>query len=121
MPAELDPLMWRAAAWALRATRHTRRQLRTHGLGFAPLPAAPPLPERSRRAVTAVLRRSGSNCLERATVWQAWEVAHGRNRDVVVGVIPPRRGFRAHAWLDGDEACHEAAYAELLRIPPRTA
>ena len=47
------------------------------------------------------LRRVGESCLVNAIVLQAWETAHGRRRDLVVGVTGPD-GFRAHAWLDGD-------------------
>jgi len=48
-----------------------------------------------------VLRRRGESCLVRAVVLQAWEAAHGRRRDLIVGVTDPA-GFRAHAWLEGD-------------------
>jgi hypothetical protein len=41
------------------------------------------------------------SCLVNAIVVQAWETAHGRRRDLVVGVTGPDR-FRAHAWLEGD-------------------
>jgi hypothetical protein len=34
-------------------------------------------------------------------VLQAWDAAHGRSRDLVIGITGPD-GFRAHAWLDGD-------------------
>ena len=48
-----------------------------------------------------MLRRRGESCLVRAIVRQAWEAAHGRRRDLIVGVTDPA-GFRAHAWLEGD-------------------
>jgi hypothetical protein len=38
--------------------------------------------------------------LVNAIVLQAWEAAHGRRRDLVIGTTGPE-GFRAHAWLEG--------------------
>jgi hypothetical protein len=49
----------------------------------------------------AALWRMRESCLVNAIVVQAWDSAHGRRRDLVVGVTRPD-GFRAHAWLDGD-------------------
>jgi len=37
----------------------------------------------------------------RAIVAQAWEAAHGRRRDLIVGVTAPGN-FRAHAWLEDE-------------------
>jgi transglutaminase superfamily protein len=51
--------------------------------------------------VRAALRRSGASCLVSAIVLQAWEAAHGRRRDLIVGVAWGE-GFHAHAWLEGD-------------------
>jgi hypothetical protein len=48
-----------------------------------------------------VLRRTQETCLVNSIVLQAWEAAHGRRRDLVVGITGPDR-FRAHAWLEGD-------------------
>jgi hypothetical protein len=47
------------------------------------------------------LWRMRESCLVNAIVVQAWDSAHGRRRDLVVGVTGPD-GFRAHAWLAGD-------------------
>jgi Transglutaminase-like superfamily len=47
------------------------------------------------------LWRMRESCLVNAIVVQAWDSAHGRTRDLVVGVTGPD-GFRAHAWLEGD-------------------
>ena len=47
------------------------------------------------------LRRWHESCLVNAIVLQAWEAAHGRRRDLVVGITGPD-GFSAHAWLQGD-------------------
>ena len=47
------------------------------------------------------LRRWHESCLVNAIVLQTWEAAHGRRRDLVVGVTGPN-GFSAHAWLQGD-------------------
>jgi hypothetical protein len=80
------------------------------------VPAVPPsLAASGPRAVQAVLRWSRASCLERATVLQAWHLAHGRPCDVVLGVRGSSE-FGAHAWLDGTSG--GAGYAELTRRPP---
>jgi Transglutaminase-like superfamily len=72
------------------------------GLDPALAPPPPPrLPPASVRGVRAVLRRIGETCLVNAIVLQAWEAAHGRRRDLIVGATGPQ-DFGAHAWLDGD-------------------
>jgi hypothetical protein len=53
------------------------------------------------RGVRAALRRIGETCLVNSIVLQAWEAAHGKRRDLVIGTTGPN-GFHAHAWLDGD-------------------
>jgi hypothetical protein len=55
----------------------------------------------AERGVRGGLRRSHESCLVNAIVRQAWEAAHGRRRDLVVGITGPD-GFSAHAWLQGD-------------------
>jgi hypothetical protein len=50
-------------------------------------------------------------------VLQAWQAAHGRDLDVVIGVTAPSAGFKAHAWLDGEAACHSDGFEELTRLP----
>lgn len=107
----------RAAWWALRAARRARRALSRDGVGPIALPPAPPLPAHAGRGVAAVLRRSSYSCLVRANVVQAWDAAHGRPRDLIIGVTGPGPEFRAHAWLAGDPACHEEQFRELLRRP----
>jgi len=104
----------RAAWWAWRSVRASRRQLAT-GLK-ALLPAPPPVSLSSTRAVEAVLRRTRATCLEGALVRQRWLAAHGRDHEVVIGVTSPRDGFSAHAWLDGVEA-EAGAYKEITRLP----
>ena len=65
------------------------------------------------------------SCIVNAIVLQAWEAAHGRRRDLVIGVTGPD-AFSAHAWLDGDPvpAADDAsadgrpsAFTQLLRRP----
>jgi Transglutaminase-like superfamily len=92
----------RAAWWAVRTARRTRRLLTASGLDAALAPPPPPsLPAAAERGVQGGLRRWGESCLVNAIVLQAWEAAHGRPRDLVIGTTGPE-GFRAHAWLDGD-------------------
>ena len=106
----------RAGWWTLRATRAASSELARHALTPVVMPAVPPsLAAGGRLAVEAVLRLQRASCLERAVVLQAWYLAHGVTRDVVIGVRSPS-GFKAHAWLDG-ESC-ASGYAELLRRPP---
>jgi hypothetical protein len=93
--------------------------LSTEGWDAAELPRVPDVHEKSLRAVEAVLRRTGATCLPAAIVRQAWFAAHGSERDLVVGVTAPSRGFEAHAWLDGDPPCHVKRYQELLKRPAR--
>jgi hypothetical protein len=69
--------------------------------------------------VRAALRLERASCLERALVEQAWQVAHGCSRDIVIGVTASSH-FRAHAWLEGDAPCHDDALAELVRRAPRS-
>lgn len=63
----------------------------------------------------AALYHTGSRCLTSARLRQAWERSKGNDRDLVIGVTAPARGFRAHAWLAGDPPCCEQDYTELLR------
>lgn len=108
----------RAAWWATLSIRRARRV----GAGVAgptALPRVPNLPSGAQRGVTFVLRLAGASCLVRATVLQAWYLAHGDARDLVIGVTAPSAGFAAHAWLEGDPPCHRDGFQELLRQPAR--
>jgi hypothetical protein len=69
--------------------------------------------------VNAVLRRVPQTCLERALVLQRWHADHGRERDVVIAVRGPARGFSAHAWLDGEPDGELGMFEEVLRVPVR--
>ena len=107
----------RAALWTLRALRVVNEALpdgRWEGLEF---PRVPRSRNSSEWAVEAVLRQRGATCLAAAIVRQTWLAAHGSPRDLVIGVTAPARGFTAHAWLSGDDPCHNAEYTELLRRP----
>ena len=100
---EVSPRTLHAAWWAWRATGRARRQLRQRGLDGVRLPRAPRTDAATQRAVMAVLRRRGASCLEASLVRQKMFEAMGDRRELVIGVVPPGRGFRAHAWLEGDE------------------
>jgi hypothetical protein len=105
-----------AGWWTVRAARAVRSQLARHALAPIVVPAVPAsLSAAGPRAVHAVLRWSRAPCLERATVLQAWYLAHGWPRDVVLGVQGSAE-FGAHAWLDGTSG--GAGYAEVTRRPP---
>lgn len=106
----------RAAWWARWSLRSARRQLGGRALHAVRLADPPPLPASAGRGVLAVLRRADPSCLERSLVLQRWLAAHGDRRTVVVGVSAPR-GFRAHAWLDG-EPMPDPGFSEILRLAP---
>jgi hypothetical protein len=115
----LHPANVRAAWWALRTARRTRRRLAAGGIDAAlGPPPPPPLPRDAERGVRAALRRSGESCLVTAIVLQGWEAAHGRSRDLIVGVTGAT-DFRAHAWLEGDPLppVEEAVDASELGLP----
>jgi hypothetical protein len=114
MTARLDLPTLRAAAWALRALRRTRRDLARRGLDGAWVSPPPSLPAHARRGVLAVISRRPNTCLERALVLQRWEAAHGAAADVVIAV--KGREFVAHAWLETMPDGPAAAYHELHRI-----
>lgn len=119
----LRPAYLAAAAWALVQVLRARRVL-ANGLPQPGVIGAPPrLAGDDRRPVLAVLRRTGSTCLVRSLVLQAWDAAHGTDRDVIIGVTGST-DFQAHAWLDGDPAeagTHGRDFAELVRVPYRPA
>lgn len=106
-----------AARWADRSLRAVRRELPTDGLRTRVVPP-PDLPGTALEAVEAVLRRRGATCLQRCLVVQAWLLAHGQPREVVVAASVSD-GFAAHAWLDGHDEDESATYRELTRVPAR--
>lgn len=67
-----------------------------------------------------MVRARSEKCLVRSLVLQAWDVAHGRPRDLLIGVTAPGAEFRAHAWLDGDCPSASAGFEEITRRPPPT-
>jgi len=118
--------MWRlrpdvllAAAWAMLCIRIVKRRLRRDGIR-ATSPKAPKLGGKARLGVQAVMSRLEPTCIERALVLQAWLVAHGDHRDVVVGApVSGMDSDTAHAWIEGTERENASKYIELLRLPPR--
>ncbi|WP_432561330.1 hypothetical protein [Kineococcus sp. SYSU DK003] len=104
-----------AAVWAERSLRDVRRTLPADGLRTRVLPP-PALPAAGLEAVEAVLRRREATCLQRCLVVQAWLLAHGEPREVVVAASVAQ-GFAAHAWLDGHDEDESATYCELTRVP----
>ena len=114
----LRPSYLVAAAWALWQTGQAKRVVR-HGV---PAPGAIGRPPRAagndRRAVLSVLHRTRSTCLVRSLVLQAWEAAHGVERDIVIGVTG-RADFQAHAWLDGEPGEPTERFTEMVRLGAR--
>ena len=127
-PRQLPGALWslrradrpslRAAWWALRAARSTRRQLRATNLAELRVPEPPPLPPSAARGVQAILRRRGERCLVSAAVWQEWHAAHGDHHDLVIGVNAPGQAFSAHAWLAGSPDGGDG-FVELARYAAR--
>lgn len=109
----------RAAWWAQRAARAVRDDLKADGLDHLVVLPPPALPHACRRRVVDVLRVRRDTCLVRSAVLQEWDLAHGRPRDLIIGVSPPGPGFRAHAWLDGDPPAATDGLDEFTRRPPR--
>jgi Transglutaminase-like superfamily len=114
-PPDLPTL--RAALWALMALRRTRRALKRDRVTEIRVGRPPALPRSAGRGVRAVMRRIEPTCLERALVLQAWGVAQGEKRDVVIGVNGTGDQFAAHAWLEGEPDGERGAYRELMRVP----
>ncbi|MGH2819941.1 MAG: lasso peptide biosynthesis B2 protein [Actinomycetota bacterium] len=105
----------RAALWALRTVRSARRQLRAGTpVDELRLRALPDLPVEAAGGVRRVVRGLDGTCLERAVVLQRWHAAHGDPRALLIGVTTPSSGFRAHAWLEGEEP-GEAEFTTLAR------
>jgi len=107
----------RAAVWTTRAARRTHRELRAGAFATIDLPSVPNLGNAASRGMYAVLRRDRYTCLERAIVRQAWEAAHGHERELIIGISAPGCGFGAHAWLAGDPLSASDGYVELARRP----
>lgn len=113
------PFVLVAAAWAALAIRLARRRLRRDG-AQAKVPWPPLATPGASRGVRSALRRYSPTCLERALVEQAWLVALGSPRDVVIGVPPGgMKDAPAHAWVDGTDDVSPVNYLELHRIAPR--
>jgi len=116
-----NPECVRAAWWTLRAVARARRVVQPSDFGEGRLPPPPTVGAGAIRGVQAVLRRRRPTCLVRALVLQRWYEGQGDRRDVVVGVTSPATGFRAHAWVEGDESDHGAGFVELFRRSPEGA
>jgi hypothetical protein len=110
------PAKVRAAWWTFCAIRRVRRQLADGGVSALDL-EPPSLPYEGKGGVRFALRFGTRNCLVSAAVRQAWCLAHGRSYDLVIGVQPPARGFKAHAWLSGDPPAAAQGFVELARWP----
>lgn len=111
----LRPGTLRAAWWAWRALTRARGGLRSRSLDEIRLPPAPRTRPADDYGVAVVLNRRHAKCLEAALVRQALFNARGTRRELLIGIVGPADGFRAHAWLDGDAVDDE--FVELARYP----
>lgn len=107
------------AWWAPRAWLRCRTQLRRGGLPAIELPRPPGDRPGAEKGFQQVLDRLPATCLESSLLRQHWLAAHGRPRDLVIGVRGPTAKFGAHAWLNGDRQ-NFGDFAELKRWPPPT-
>jgi glycosyltransferase involved in cell wall biosynthesis len=110
------PAFLAGGVWALRAWLRCRFQLRRGGLHAVELPRPPADLPGAANGVARALNAAPATCLERSLVRQHWYAAHGRARDVVIGIRGPTSDFGAHAWLDGD-AEGPGTFTELQRWP----
>ncbi len=110
-------LLVQASWWTHMAASRVRRHLAGQKLEDLVVRPPPVLPPGARRVVVAVLRIRRDTCLVRSAVLQAWDSAHGLQRDIVIGVTAPSQGFRAHAWLEG-ETGQAFGFQQLARHPP---
>jgi len=105
----------RRAWWAGRSLRRARRDLRVDGLHGLDLPRPPRTASSAERGIGWLLRRARATCLEWALIRQAWLHSRDQDRALVIG-IDTAGGFRAHAWLDGEE--DPGPLTELTRRMP---
>ncbi len=101
--------------WVLRTWWQVHRRLACGPWGDYALPVTVAPTAYSERAARRILACCRATCLEAALLRQARAAAAGNAPDVIVGVTAPARGFRAHAWVDGDRV--DPAFAELWRYP----
>ena len=114
----LRPTVLLAATWAVFGVASVKRQLRA-GRSRPVVRRPPSLPGSAGRGVEGVLTRLSATCLEGAMVRQAWMVAQGDPRDVVIGVPPTGlANGPAHAWVDGLDTRSPQRFLELHRIQP---
>jgi hypothetical protein len=106
----------RLAVWALTSRRQAKVQLRRDGTKPVRLNRPPAVGLHGTRVVERVLWASRATCLVRSCVLQNWYAASGLHYDVVVGVMSPQGGFRAHAWLDQSGPEQPQGFTELMRI-----
>ena len=107
----------RLAFWTLTSRQQAMAQLSRDGTRPVRLRRPPSCRLGAGRTVERLLWMSRATCLVRSCVLQNWHAANGVRYDVVVGVVSPRRGFRAHAWLDRPGAAPPADFTEMMRIP----
>ncbi len=101
--------------WTLRTWWLVHRRLASGPWADDALPVTVAPTPYSGRAARLILACCRATCLETALLRQARAAAAGNAPDVIVGVTAPAHGFRAHAWVDGDQV--DPAFAELWRYP----
>ena len=103
----------RGALWTLQSRVAVRKQLRLSGVRDVQLPRPPSARPKDRRVTVLLLRSVTATCLERSLVLQRFDASAGVPRALIIGVTAPQRGFRAHAWLEGEHA--DAELKEIVR------
>ena len=109
----------RTVVWAMASRVRARRFVHVSGLRGLALTPAPPLGLEHARIVGRVLAVTRATCLVRSAVLQRWLADNGQPVDLVVGVTPPSRGFKAHAWLDLEAERHNLqSFSVIARVAP---
>jgi hypothetical protein len=109
------------ARWTLSALRAVRSRLTEQGLDAASAPPAPVVRAAAEKTMLHMLRLSRETCLVKSLVRQSWYMAHGDERDLVIGITVPAEDFEAHAWLEGDDVDEVDGFTELVRRRPHAA
>jgi hypothetical protein len=102
--------------WTLMSRQRAKAQLHRDGTKPVRLTRPPWSGPAGTRMVERLLWRSHTTCLVRSCVLQHWYASQGLHYDVVVGVMSPESGFRAHAWLDQPDAEQPQGFTEMMRI-----
>ncbi len=107
----------RAAAWAVRVRIGLRGHVEKQGLVSLAIRSAPATGLQASGVVSRVLSATHATCLVEAAVLQRYLHAQQVDRDLVIGVTAPSKGFTAHAWLEVPGGLTQVDHVEIQRLP----